>query len=466
MEKSRNIVIIVSVLFVVFLVTGGILFFSFLYGGNDNSEPEKTHAGELLYTHVFSEGIGNIAIRVELPIEPRYNDGAPIVVMASTWFVDKYNSEYSTFHLEHDPTIIGAISVTNLWPGKTDPETKIQSEGSYDYGGPDCIRSLRDTILFAGGNKPNIDGYYITELLDIVPLTDNLGLYASSHAGVVATNVMAYYGDELQSVKYFVGRENPTSDEMYALEIGHFDDQRKPVINPYYDPQGYTSTRISVNYSNVGWIQNDDHPDGIPCFYLDQGNAYILSGHGPHIKGKQYFSRSLTSALYNNGVLTMGSWPVGLATPNETNSFWPYRVAVKNYDLIREKLPDLKVILVFARNDHVQSAPDKPHIHQAYDGFSKTAGLWVRMNADNVYFRDLNDTLDNDYPEKPANNEPDNWNDVRSWGYPADYGSHLYSKTGSYAGMAEMADRTRDNEWKNDLEEVLHSYKLDDLNSE
>jgi hypothetical protein len=76
-----------------------------------------------------------------------------------------------------------------------------------------------------------------------------------------------------------------------------------------------------------------------------------------------------------------------------------------------------------------------------------------------VYFQSLDDSIDQGYPENLANHEPENWGDTRSWGYPAKYGSTLYSKTGSYAGLAEMADRVKADEWENDLEEVLFSYK-------
>jgi len=128
--------------------------------------------------------------------------------------------------------------------------------------------------------------------------------------------------------------------------------------------------------------------------------------------------------------------------------------------MIKENCPKLKVMLVFDRDDHVQAAPDKPHIHQAYDGFHKTAGLWVRLNADKVYFQAFDDSVDQNYPENLANHEPEKWSDTRSWGYIAKYGSFLYSKTGSYAGIAEMADRVKADEWENNLEEVLYSYNV------
>ena len=418
---------------------------------------DKAAPGETMITHVHSPENGNIAVRIQLPESPRYPEGAPVVVVASTWFVKTYTPRFVSFDLKYDPTEIGAIFVTYLWPGKEDPETGAASEGTYDYGGPNSIAALRDTILFASGALPDIRGYYINELMEMTPLTDNIGLYASSHAGVVATNVLAYHAEDLSCVKYFVGRENPTRDEMYALECGHFDDQRNPVFNPYYDPAGFTPTSISIDYSRIGWIQNETYPQGMPFFEVPADDDYILSGHGPDMEGKRFFSRALTRALLENGIFTLDTWPDDLAKPEQTDSFWPYRITVNNYHYFKDHLSNLKVMLVFARDDHVLSAPDKPHIHQAYYGFHHTANLWVRLNADEVYFLDLDETL-TEYPENAANTEPADWMDARQWGYPAEYGSELYVHTGSLAGIAEMADRVQANNWSDNLDQILYEY--------
>ena len=59
--------------------------------------------GEVTYTHIYSPENGNIAVRIEIPTEPRYGETAPVVVVASTWFVEKYNSDETPFHLEFNP---------------------------------------------------------------------------------------------------------------------------------------------------------------------------------------------------------------------------------------------------------------------------------------------------------------------------------------------------------------------------
>jgi hypothetical protein len=422
-------------------------------------EIRRMGPGEILYTHVYSEENGRIAVRVDLPQKPRYGDSAPVVVVASTWFVDKYNDPTTPFHLEFNPVDMGVIVVTHLWPGKTDPESKISSEGTYDFGGPNSLAALRDTIRFALGVEPDIDGRYLHELIVTEPLYDNVGMFASSHAGVVATNVMAYYGESLQGLKYFVGRENPTMAEMYPLEIGHFDDRHKPIYNPYYHHEGYTPTSITVDYSHLSWVQNAKYPEGRPVFEVPGGDDYVLDDKGPNINDKRWFSHALTQALLDNGAFTMETWPVDLATPRQTGDIWPYRITVQNYAAIGEKLPELRVMLTFATYDHVQTAPDKPHIRQAYDGFRKTAGLWTRLNCDLVYVQaevHPSATLAGGFPDNDANTEPRDWYaEAESWGFEGRLADEMTTWAIPYACAAEMADRVRADQWAPNLDALV-----------
>ncbi len=426
-------------------------------------EIELAEPGEYIVTHINNVENGKIAVRIDIPKKPRYDTKAPIVVQASTWFVEKYDHEFVPFHLVYNPVDVGVISVSYLWPGKTDPDTNISSEGIYDYGGPKSIAALRDVIRFAAGENPNIDGVYLNDLVSIDAIYDNLGLFASSHAGVVATNVMAYEGSELKSLDYFVGRENPTSDEMYALELGYFDDDHNPIHNPYYDHTGYSPTNLSFNYSTVSWVKNSIFPDGRIIFNVSKGNDFIVDERGPHMMGKRYFSTNLTKALMDNNVFTEDSWPDDIATPNETKKIWPYRKTVHNYDDIGKNLPDLKVMLVFATYDHVQSVPDKPHIRQAYDGFTKTANLsFVRLNMDVSYVQSElypNASTINGFPDKPANTEPADWyNESESWGFIGKFDSEMTARTVPLAGISEMADRVQFNNWDKNLDKTLLNY--------
>lgn len=463
--RTRNIIMPILVLLIIAVLCFG--------GCSNDSESADTYnttsesnkslnlakPGEKVTTHIHCQENGKIAIRVDVPQEARFSKSAPVVVVASTWFVEKYTKDVIGFHLIYNPVDVGAITVTHLWPGKTDPETKIRSDGVYDYGGPNSLAALRDTIRFSLGEIPNIDGQYLHDLIETQPLYDNVGMFASSHAGVVATNVMAYHGESITGLEYFVGRENPTMAEMYPLEIGHFDDHQNPVCNPYYNHEGYTPTSIDVDYSHLGWIQNEDYPEGRPVFKVENGEDYILDNKGPTMEEKRYFSHALTQALMDNGVFTYESWPNDVAPPNITSNFWPYRTPIEKYEAIGEKLPDLKVLLPFASADHVQAAPDKPHIRQAYDGFKKRSGLWTRLNCDLSYVQsEIHEsaTLAEGFPDNDANTEPFDWYmEADSWGFAGKLAGETTARTIPLAGIAEMADRVQANNWDQNLASTI-----------
>jgi len=111
---------------------------------------------------------------------------------------------------------------------------------------------------------------------------------------------------------------------------------------------------------------------------------------------------------------------------------------------------------VFAQDDHVQAAETKPHIHQAWDGFTDAAGLsWVRMNPDLAYVQAINPGHGSGFPDNPANSEPADWWDIRPWGFPAGPGVR---EDVWLASVAEMADRVREDNWNDNLDEVLAQY--------
>jgi hypothetical protein len=407
-----------------------------------------------LITFVESERIGRIAVSVRPPNEPRYPAGAPVVLNVSGFFTGS-----SGFNFQLDPDALGAIYVTYLWPGKTDSRTGVASEGMFDYGGADCLAALRDVVRFATGETPNASGQYLDDIVDVPVLYDVAGLYAFSHSGIAATNVLALHGEDLQRVRFFVGRENPTIDPMYPLEPGHWDDETgRPVHNPFYDPAGYTPTSIAIDYSTVYWIQNAEYPEGRPAFRSASGGGadYICSFKHPTMWGKDYWSTGLLQALLDNGALTRETWPATLATPEEAAANWPFRTTVDNYPRLGEVLPHLKVLLVFAADDHVQTAIDKPHIHQAYDGFHETARLWCRLNPDRSYVEALvGHGSGNAIPDNPANREPATWMVIRSWGYQRPQGINTNVLV-PLAAVAEMLDRTYYDVWDADLDGLLH----------
>lgn len=418
-----------------------------------SDETTKFSLGDEWVVYVDSEDIGNVAIRLTAPLLPRYSDGAPIIADIPTFFTPSAPS----FKNSVDANGIGAMLLAYLWPGTSDPSTGASSDGTYDYGGETSISALKDVLQFATGDLPNTAGYYIDEMADFGVLTNNVGLYAFSHPGIAATNVMAHYGEYLTNIKYFVGRENPTTDTLNCMEIGYWADDGTPEYNPYYNyPEDYTPTNITLPYEEIGWIQNETYPEGSPFFYVDGTNDHILGSKVPTMYGKRFYSAKLTQALLDNGALSLDSWPPDLATPEEAESLWPYRTTVNNYGSLYGKATQLKVMLVFSENDHVQVALDKPHIHQAYTGFTKGSKLsWVRLNPDREYVKAMNSTWYDQFPDNTANTEPSNWSNVKNWSYPSLNTSSTFVPM---AAISEMADRTYYDNWSTNLATVLHTY--------
>ena len=426
-------------------------------------EPQLPSAAEQQYTltpaddsfvaYVPSQGIGNIAVQVTLPETPRYDDGAPLLVYISTFFTPQepvFDTEFT------DITKLGFAHVTYLWPGKSDP-SGAQSDGTYDYGGEDSLQALRDVIRFASGAIPDADGNYISDWSAVPLLTDNVGLYAFSHPGIAATNVLALYGDEL-SVAYFVGRENPTVPALSAMELGYWD-SNTPVLNLLYSyPDDYSSSAISLDYSSVRW----DEENNTPYFDLNENEEpdsddFIHGTQIPSMYGKDIYSTELLEALVTNDALSLDDWPDDLTTPSAAEKLWNFRQTVANYPLLATTAQDLHVLLVFAEQDHVQPLEDKPHIHQAYDGFT-AAGVWVRLNPDTSYVTSLNSALissDND-----PNTEPDDWSTIEDWAHPNKMSGTVFVPL---AAVAEMADRVYTDNWDENLDTVLVEYDAGEI---
>jgi hypothetical protein len=421
--------------------------------------PVMNFSGQIQTTYINSEGV-DIAVMVGAPQAARYPEGAGVVVVASPIF-----SAAEGFVTDPDLTSIGLIQVSYLWPGQTDARTGVQSGGAFDYGGEQSIRVLRDVIRFASGLIPDNDGRYISSLTRTTPLTDEVGLYAFSDAGIAVVNVFSLYGDVLPAVQYYVGRENPTVDTLACLEAGYVDNTGQLVTNPFYTyPASYSPAAINLTYTNVGWeaTYTDEHTGAVGRAYLDldsSGNVsagdYVLSWRVPVLFGKRYYSVALTQALLDNGALTLSTWPADLATPEEAARDWPFRQSIGHYADLPTMMPDLKVMLVFAQEDHVQAAQDKPAIHQAFQGFRFEARLWVRLNPDRAYIQSLMPAAGEDFPDNPANTEPEDWMQVGSYAYP---GQGSARSMVPLAAVAEMADRTHFGRWDENLGQVLFIY--------
>lgn len=402
----------------------------------DNESKDKLNYNENeLITFIEVDGIGEVAIKLTLPDEPKFEDGAPIVVDVSTFltgekgFINNVKAEKEGF-----------VQVSYLWPGMQDSNSGVFSDGEYDYGGENCQLALKEVILFTLGEKEDVKGNLINHYHQT--LNDNVGLYAFSHPGIIAVNTLSKYSDELSDVAWLVGRENPTSDKIFAVELGYVNTDE----NPYYSyPEDYNSFELNIDYS----LANYDFDLNVVYFDENLNNVYDesefrLTKFGPIAYDKRYYSLDLTTSLNSKLGDELETWPEDVATLEEVESFWEIRTTVSNNHNNYVNLNDnLKVMLVFADSEHVQPFDDKPSIHQAYDGFTRS-GNWLRLNPDSSY---LNYSPDND-----ANLELNDWSNATDWAYLDRSGSSVLAPL---AALNEMVDRTYYSNWDDNLEGEL-----------
>jgi hypothetical protein len=428
--------------------------------------PSTTFSGRVETTHIDSDGT-SIAVMVASPQTQRYPEGAGVVLVVSPIF-----TETGRFMADPDLTSLGLIQVSYLWPGETDPTTGVRSDGEFDYGGEQSIKVLRDVIRFAAGRMADSDGRYIVSMTSVPPLTEELGLYAFADAGIAVVNALSLYGDQFQSLQYYIGNENPTVDTISSLEVGYYDEAGQPVTNPFYlYPSSYSPAELTLNYASLRWdptyTDSNTQAAGRPYLDLDGSDSisagdFAFSAQVPVMFGKRYYSTALTQALLDNGALSPGTWPADLATPQEAAQAWqirqnpgqqiPDRFAVMQNSTV---VQDIKVMLVFARNDHAQVAAEKPHIHQAYQGFRFEARLWVRLNPDWAYVQSLIPKVGLDFPDNPADTQPTDWTQIGEYAYP---GQGQAGGPVPLAAVSEMADRAHAGRWDENLGQVLYTY--------
>ena len=444
------------------------------------STPTSTQAvssGRVRITTILSEGM-DIAVMVASPQTPRYTDGAGVVVVASPIF-----SEANGFITDPDLTSLGLVQVSYLWPGKSDSRTKAKSSGDFDYGGEQSVKVLRDVIRFAGDRIADKSGRYIVSLASVPPLVGEVGVYAFSDAGIDAIRAFSLYGAQLQGLGYFIGREVPSVDSIACLELGHYNDGGQPVYNPFYKyPAGFNTTGLTLNYTNLRWdpthASSTSKAVGVPYLDLDGDGSlssgdFVFDGQVPVMFGKRYYSTALEAALLANGALSLDTWPADLATPQEAALAWQIRqtpglfATLQDYDIVK----DMKVMLVFAQNEQTLVAQDKPHIHMLYQGFRFEARLWVRLNPDRAYVEALfqnagtssqgNANISStpvvmlEFPDNPADTQPGDWAQVGTYAYP---NQGQADRLVPLAAVAEMADRTHNGYWDENLGAVIYTY--------
>ncbi|MBD3386787.1 T9SS type A sorting domain-containing protein, partial [candidate division KSB1 bacterium] len=417
-----------------------------------------------LLTFVASTAAGTkgIAVDIRVPQRGRFSGAAPVVIYVPGGFNGR-GIPFAGPGLKEQ----GFIEISFNFPGSGFPGAR--SGGLYDMRGPRSIEAMRDVVRFALGETGDINGNTLSDLCgSIQPQLNNVGLCGFSNGGNAALAVAGRYAAELSDLAWIVNWESPIGDGMPTAEAGDKGHESKanPYINPAYDPNSgewdlnglQYDAAVDVNKHHTSAVQEpliggfyfDINSNGL----VDSGVDFVLSPISMERNGdiRVYYSERVTCYAETNGLLPAGA-PAHLTGVEACEQFWRLRNGENWLDEIGTHLSHLKFIVVASDSDHVQTAPDHPHIMIQHNGLVNNGIAFSRVNADLDYIADILGATPANGVDNPANQLYDHQT-IRDAVQPAGIAG-LDLRTAVAAACCELADRTHYNILSPQLDGVI-----------
>jgi len=409
-------------------------------------------------------GEEGIVIRVVPPKQPRYKEGAPVVIHVpggfSTGSLDRSQGRLDGF---------GFCEVLFAFPGgRSAPQAdgKVwKSGGVYDQRGENCIRALADIMAFAQGRLRTLDGKTIQQVAGSVPLLkNNVGIVGWSLGGNIVPAALASSRQAASGMAWYVSHESPYGDGVINGEFG----TRNTGPNPFYDPDtgklDLTHLRYDPGLAPGRFPRLQGPPVNITgCLYLDgngngrfdrgadfQLNGVIVPGPPPNV----FYSRLVITEAARRKLFG-DQWPAHIAKLDQVRKFLDIRDGETQVPQAVKNDPELAVIIWANERDHVQATPDHRHILIQYNAFLDAGVRWARINPDPHY---LEWVMGKKLPrliENPAGKRFDRQT-IRSIVTPTPEQGGPVTMQGVDAAACELADRTQKGEWSATLSNVLY----------
>jgi hypothetical protein len=293
-------------------------------------------------------------------------------------------------------------------------------------------------------------------------------MVGSSHGGNACGLVMATHGDEFADLAFYASMESPYGEGNVNIELGG----RDQGVNPAYDPE-----TGQLNLSKLAW--SADLPPGPPRRWQGEGAGlkgalfFDLNGDGRFSPSDDYPANAFVQDLgqgpkawYTPRLIRQAEKrklygqqrPAHVPSLAESIEYWRWRDAAESIAAAVSKCPQVAVIVYANERDHVQVAPDHPHILAQVEGFREAGAKFVRLNPDRAYVERILASGGPPLRQRPRT-FPDNeagtaWNrgNIRSGLEPADLPMQPYMQ----AAVCELADRAEAQNWAKNLDAVLY----------
>ncbi|MCF7848438.1 MAG: hypothetical protein K9M45_06270 [Kiritimatiellales bacterium] len=412
---------------------------------------------EGILTHIPSPAGGEtgIAVRITLPEKPRYKTGAPVAIAVS----GGHSAGNATSRM--GASECGFVEIAFAFPGGG--RADASSGGIYDHRGANCVEALRDVILFSMDKITDNQGRRLSDLAgDIEILTGNVGLYGASHGGNACGAVMGLWGGRFPDLAWYVSMESPYGEGAVGVELGG----RGSTLNPAYDPTTGVLDLSKLAFDPQLPLSPRGSRSGKPAMTLNGGFYFDINGNGSYDAEQDYsqpglllemdegarlwYSIRLLHETEKRGLLA-DQRPAHIPTLKEAVEFWRYRDATGLVPDAVRNLPHLAVLVMAGETDHVQLAPDHPHIRAQINAFVGAGAKFVRLNPDRAYVEWLMDRTTGSIPDNNAGLEYSP--QTIQAGLVPDNAAPKQILT--VASICELADRTQTGDFSLNLDHAL-----------
>ena len=364
-------------------------------------------------------------------------------------------------------TYPGVVQIKLALPGGGEGEWS--SGGQYDERGDGSVIAVTDVIRFALGELADVDGNTLDDIVGGIHNPDAVVVYGDSNGGNLAARVVADEPDAA-GVCGMVLWETPVRDIFATVDIGgnaldpdpEYDadgngNSWDDMVDPAYEPGSCTlDNGCPLDHSDLAWdgeqLFCDEDANGV---FGDGSGNIDLNGNGArdvdedfkhshhrNEDGLRVYSLPVTQAIEN--LVLFDEWPDDLATVAEARDYWEQRSTLTYLPGLD---PEVAIVVLGSRQDHVQAAPDHPHVWMAYEASRRNVD-WARLNPDAAYLSPALGVAEGELSETSANVEVDKGAIVERL-MPRSYVS-----TGLIlAGVLELGDRCQHDDWRTDLDQ-------------
>lgn len=389
---------------------------------------------DLVYhvVEIDTDEFEHLFVAVFFPVDSEvtaYEEGAPPLVVAVPSMEMQSGTVAGRVSADY-----GLVELQPLYPSwEMDGNT---TSGAWDAGGEQSALALRETVLFAADRLTTVEGWSLGHLVERPVCNGQVVMVGNSRGAVTGTTALARWHDELSGVLVGYGTHEPPTVPQFVVGDGgwiwmdsdadtdadgngiSWDDAR----NRTYQEGGCEplGSNCTLDYTNLKFTLDVTLADIRPEFFdpvdgengmlfldNDGDGAFTWSGNTTDVDGDgavnededfyfapfheaaapagqnvQYYSNEVLGAAVDQNVLDEATWPTGLATASQAQSFWATRNLMGGLgDLSRAwDSEEIWFGVEYTAVDHANALSSRPHIYQIYEGL-RQAGYRVRYNT-------------------------------------------------------------------------------------